>query len=114
MAESLRVVDLYEGDATTRSNYDKAVAEMRQIESKLKIHRNQLEYCYLRAPMDGTVSHGRFSAHENVSAGMRVVQMLGSGAPEVEIHISDAIYIHRDNISRTSTSSPSRWATPAS
>lgn len=99
MAEAGRVVDLYEGDATTRSNYDKAVAGMRQIESKLKFHTNQLEYCYLRAPMDGTVSHCRFSEHENVSAGMQVVQMLGSGAPEVEIHISDVIYIHREQIS---------------
>ena len=99
MAEAGRVVDLFQGDATTRSNYDKAVAGMRQIESKLKYHQNQLDYCYLRAPVDGVVGKCRFHEHENVSAGMQVIQMLGSGSPEVEIHISDIIYINRERIS---------------
>ncbi|MBR1785317.1 MAG: efflux RND transporter periplasmic adaptor subunit [Bacteroidales bacterium] len=98
MAEAGRVVELFNDDATTRSNYDKAVSGMKQIESKLKYHRNQLEYCYLRAPMDGVVSGCRRSEHENISAGMPVVQVLGTGSPEVEIHISDKIYINRNNI----------------
>ncbi len=98
MAEAGRVVDLYNDDATTRSNYDKAVSGMRQIQSKLNYHRNQLDYCYLRAPMDGMVSACHYSAHENVSAGMQIVQMLGSGSHEVEIHVSDKIYVNRDRI----------------
>ena len=102
MAEAGRVVDLYNDDATTRSNYDKAVSGMRQIQSKLTYHRNQLDYCYLRAPMDGVVSACHYSAHENVSAGMQIVQMLGSGSPEVEIHVSDKIYVNRDRIARFS------------
>ena len=98
IAEAGRVVDLYNEEATTRSNYDKAVSGMKQIESKLQFHRNQLDYCTLYAPIDGVIGTCNRSEHENVSAGMAVVQMLSNGSPEIEIHISDKIYISRDKI----------------
>ena len=102
MAEAGRVVDLYNEDATTRSNYDKAVSGMKQIESKLRFHRNQLEYCSLYAPIDGVIGTCNRSEHENVSAGMAILQMLSNGSPEIVIHISDKVYINRDKITNYS------------
>lgn len=92
-----RTISLYKQDVTTRQNYDKAVYGLKQIEAKLASHRNQLSYCSLYAPTDGVIQSRMFEPGENVSAGLPVLAMLGSGAPNVEIHLSAADYIRRQD-----------------
>lgn len=92
-----RTISLYKQDVTTKQNYDKAVYGLRQIEAKLDNHRNQLAYCRLYAPADGVIQSRMFEPGENVSAGLPVLTMLGGGAPNVEIHLSAADYIRRQD-----------------
>lgn len=94
-AEADRVIKLYEENATTANNYDKAVYGKRQIDAKLKNHRDQLSYTKIYAPMSGYIQEKRFNGGENVSAGMPVLTMLSGGMPEVEISLPAADYARR-------------------
>lgn len=86
-AEANRVMQLHAQGATTKSNYDKAFYGLQQIESKLKHHQDQVAYCKIYAPEAGTVQLKMHEAGEIVGAGMPIVQLVGSGAPEVEITV---------------------------
>lgn len=92
-----RTVSLYNQNVTTKQNYDKAVYGLKQIQAKYDNHRNQLSYCWLRAPINGTIQKTDFGEGENVSAGMPVISMIGSEAPEVVINLSAADYIRRSD-----------------
>lgn len=99
-AEAERVISLFEDGGTTASNYDKARYGLKQIESKLENHRNQLSYTRIYAPYDGFVQKLFMNRGETVGAGMPVVSMLSSGAPEVEINLPASAYVNRESFSR--------------
>lgn len=96
-AEAERVIGLYQEGGTTASNYDKARYGLQQIDAKLENHRNQLSYTRIYAPYDGYVQTVYMSAGETVGAGMPIVGMLSSGAPEIEINLPASAYANRDN-----------------
>ncbi len=96
-AEAERVIKLHEEGATTDNNYDRAVYGKRQIDAKLKNHKDQLAYTRLTAPMSGYIQSKLFTGGEVVSAGMPVVTMLSGGAPEVEINLSATDYMNRNS-----------------
>lgn len=103
-AEAERVISLYEDGGTTASNYDKARYGLQQIEAKLENHRNQLSYTRIYAPYDGFVQKLFMKRGETVGAGMPVVSMLSSAAPEVEINLPASAYVNRDNFTKFSCS----------
>ena len=72
-AEADRVIKLHEEGATTDNNYDRAVYGKRQIDAKLKNHKDQLAYTRLTAPTSGYIQSKLFTGGEVVSAGMPVV-----------------------------------------
>lgn len=95
-AEAERVIGLYKDGATTASNYDKARYGLTQIEAKLQNHKNQLAYCKIYAPISGTVQHKFFDSRETVAAGMPIVSLVGSGAPEIEVNLPASTYLKKD------------------
>ncbi|MBQ0048806.1 MAG: efflux RND transporter periplasmic adaptor subunit [Bacteroidales bacterium] len=96
-AEAERVIGLYGEGGTTASNYDKARYGLEQIEAKLQNHRNQLSYTRIYAPYDGYVQKIYMKRGEAVSAGLPIVGMLSSGAPDVEINLPASAYVNRAN-----------------
>lgn len=94
-AEAERVMELYKKKSATANDYDKAVYGLGQITAKLEAHTNALADTRLTAPFDGYVQKKHFDAGETVAAGMPVVSMISSGAPEVEINIPTADFIKR-------------------
>lgn len=96
-SEAGRVMGLYEDGGTTASNYDKARYGLQQIEAKLQNHRNQLSYTRIYAPYDGYVQKIYMHRGEAVSAGLPIVGLLSSGAPEVEINLPASAYVNREH-----------------
>lgn len=99
-AEAERVMALYKDNGTTPNANDKAVYGLKQITAKYQHHKDQLEYTRLYAPFDGFVQKHLFDEHETVGAGMPVISMISTGAPEVEINLPAAEYIHRGQFNR--------------
>ncbi len=95
-AEAERVMALYKDGGTTPNANDKAVYGLQQITAKYQHHKDQLGYTRLYAPYSGFVQKRLFQPHETVAAGMPILSMLGTGAPEVEINLPAAEYIRRD------------------
>ena len=98
-AEADRVIALYNDGGTATNNYDKAVYGLQQITALYQHHKDELAYTKLYAPFNGYIQKHLFEAHETVAAGMPVLSMIGSGAPEVEINLPAAEYIHRESFS---------------
>lgn len=96
-ADAERVIGLYGEGGTTSSNYDKARYGLEQINAKLEHHRNQLSYTRIYAPYDGYVQRVFMSEGETVGAGMPVVGMLSSDAPEIELNLPASAYANRRN-----------------
>lgn len=94
-AEAERVMALYKDNGTTPSANDKAMYGLKQITAKYRHHKDQLGYTRLYAPFGGSIQKRLFEAHETIGAGMPVLSMIGSGAPEVEISLPAAEYIRR-------------------
>ena len=99
-AEAERVIGLYNDGGSTANDYDKAVYGLKQIEALYQHHKDELSYTKLYAPFDGFVQKHYFKAYETVSAGLPVLSLLSQGAPEVEINIPAAEYIHRQYFGR--------------
>ena len=95
-SEAERVIALYKDGGTTPVAYDKAVYGLKQITALYEHHKDELSYTKLYAPFSGYIQKKLFKAHETVGAGMPVLQMVGQGAPEVEINLPAAEYIRRD------------------
>ncbi len=96
-ADARRIAALYaEGAATAQAN-DRARYALEQVEAQLSHHRDELSYTRLLAPMDGEVQTCFHEAHETVAAGMPVISLMGTTAPEVEINIPAQDYVRRSS-----------------
>lgn len=95
-AEAERVIKMYEDSVATPNDYDKAVYGLKQMEAKLKNHRDQLSYTKLYAPFDGIVQKHLRDAHETTMAGIPVISMVSDGKAEVEINLPASEYIQKD------------------
>jgi len=98
--EAERVIALYGEGAATADAYDKARYGLQQIEAKLSNARNQLADTRIVAPFDGQVQRRFFDPPTVIGAGMPVLSILSSEAPEVEINIPAADYARRDRFER--------------
>lgn len=96
-SEAERVIALYKDGGTTPANYDKAVYGLQQITALYQHHKDELAYTRLYAPFNGTIQKRFMEAHETVGAGMPVLSMIGTDAPEVEISLPAAEYIRREH-----------------
>ena len=101
-AEAERVIALYKDGGSTPNDYDKAVYGLKQIEALYQHHKDELSYTKIYAPFNGYIQKKLFDTHETVGAGMPILSMLGTGTPEVEIHIPAAEYIRRNLFSNYS------------
>ncbi len=97
-ADADRAVALYEKNTIARKDYDKAVYGMKQIEAKLQAHTDALADTRLKAPYSGYVQSILYNEGETVSAGLPVIRMISSSAPEVEINIPTSFFIRSGNI----------------
>ncbi|MFI3239138.1 MAG: efflux RND transporter periplasmic adaptor subunit [Bacteroidales bacterium] len=95
-SEAERVIALYKEESISENNYDKAVNGLKQITAKLEAHKNALEDTRLKAPFDGYLQKHLFDIGEAVSAGMPVVSMVSSSAPEVIVNIPATNYMMRE------------------
>ena len=114
-AEAERVIRLYEKQSVSENDYDKAVSGLQQITAKYNAHRNDHADTRVRAavcgdveeirceggvagtaPLDGYAQKNHYDAGETVAAGMPVVSLISSSAPEVEINIPASEFIRSD------------------
>lgn len=98
-AEVDRVVTLHGQNSVSDNEYDKAVYGLQQITAKYNTHKNALADTRLTAPFDGYVQKVVREQGEMIGAGMPVLSILRSGAPEVEINLPAAEYIRRERFS---------------
>ncbi len=96
-AEVDRVVALYADESVSANDYDKATNGLRAITAKLEAHRNALCDTELRAPFNGYVQKSNFGKGEAVGAGVPVVSIISSSAPEITIDIPAAYYLKQKN-----------------
>lgn len=97
-----RVVKLFEEESVSANDYDKAVNGLKQIEAKLESHRNSVADTELRAPFSGYIQKIYFDRGETVSAGMPIISIVSSSAPEVVINIPASEYIKRSKLQSAS------------
>jgi RND family efflux transporter MFP subunit len=95
-AEAGRIIAMYEKDAVTPNDFDKAVYGLRQITAKREAHLNALADTRLYAPFDGYVQRCFFGESETVGAGTPVVSLIDAGCPEVEINIPAPDFVRRE------------------
>lgn len=103
-AEVDRVMAMYEDDAVTANDYDKARYGLTQIQQKLNHHRSQLADCTLRAPFDGCIGDVNFHKGETVMAGMPVMTLFSGNNTEVLIDISAVDYQRREEVDSATAS----------
>lgn len=96
-AEAERVIELYNRNSVSQSDYDKAVYGLQQITAKYDAHKNALADTRLTAPFDGYIQKYNYSVGETVGAGYPVVSMYSNDRPEVEINIPSSEYNHRND-----------------
>lgn len=87
-AEIDRVFAMYEDNAVSENDYDKARYGLEQISQKLEYHKNQLNDCNLYAPITGYVDNVMFSQGETVAAGVPVISIFGNQKLSVELNVS--------------------------
>lgn len=96
-AEAERVIELYNRNSVSQSDYDKAVYGLQQITAKYEAHKNALADTRLTAPFDGYIQKYNYSVGETVGAGYPVVSMYSNKNPEVEINIPSSEYNRRND-----------------
>lgn len=99
-AEARRVMALYADSVVTADAYDKARYGLRQATARRDHARKQLADTRITAPFDGYVQRRHCDPPTVVAAGMPVVTLLSTAAPEIEIHLPAADYVRRDAIER--------------
>lgn len=100
-AEAERVIELYKRGSATQNDHDKAFYGLQQITAKYTAHKNALADTKMHAPFDGYIQKIFYDASETIGAGMPVLSMISSAAPEVEINISSRDYVRRSDFKET-------------
>lgn len=96
-AQAGRVMNLYADSVVSADKYDQARYGLEQVTAKYEFARNQLEDCKLVAPFNGYVHKRYFESGTTVAAGMPVLSIISSGAPEIEIEIPAKVLDMKDN-----------------
>lgn len=96
-ASAGRVIDLFNDEATTADNYDRARYGLQQIDSKLKHHADQLADTRLSSPVDGYVQEIIFHDGETVGAGMGVMTIVADGPRQVEVSLPAKVMAEKNH-----------------
>lgn len=94
-ADAERVIELYEKNSISKSDYEKAVYGLEQISAKLQAHKNALEDTRIYAPFDGYVLEYKYQKGETVGAGYPVISFYNDQALEIEVYIPREEYDRR-------------------
>lgn len=94
--EVRRLQTVYESNALSANDYEKASSGLEQARINMQAKQNQLSYTKLFAPVSGVVQHVNFEVAEQVGAGMAVVDLLNVQQMEVEISVPSDVYKLRD------------------
>ncbi len=97
IAETERVIKLYERNSVSEADYQKALAGQRMITAKLQHTQNQLNDTKLRAPYDGYIQNIYFKAGEIVNIGMPIADMLDISKPTIEVFLPAEMYLQKEN-----------------
>lgn len=97
-ADAERAFALYADSVITAAEYDKARYGLQQITAKYDNAKSVLADTELRAPFDGAVVRTLFRPPAVVAAGVPVVRLQSSEAPELLIHIPASLYRRRKEI----------------
>lgn len=97
-ADYERVRGLYENNNASRRELDGARANSESGDAvveasakRLEQSRRQLDYCTLRAPIDGTVASSEAEINENVGAGEKLFLLTAGAETEVEVALPEAV-----------------------
>ncbi len=96
-AEAQRVMALYADSVATAAAYDRARYGLEQAAARYEHARKQLADTRITAPFDGCVQRRHCDPPTVVAAGMPVVTLVSTAAPEIEIHIPAADYVRRND-----------------
>lgn len=97
-AEAERVIELHRRQSVSSSDYEKAVAGLRMVESQLNHARNQLNDTRLTAPVSGYIQKINFSPKELIDAGMPLGTLLDVSEFHVEADIPASLLLNRGDI----------------
>ena len=97
-AEYDRVRGLYENQNASlreldgaRANFESSEAQVEAAQKRLELARQQVAYCSLPAPVDGTVATVDVEVNENVSAGQKLFLLTAGADIEVEVALPEAL-----------------------
>ena len=97
-AEYERFRQLYETKSISKSDldaqkavYDSADAAYEAAMKAMELTKKQLDYCVMKAPMDGAIISVSAEVHETVSAGQTIAAMTAGDALEVEVGVPEAL-----------------------
>ncbi len=97
IADADRVIELYNKNSISESDYDKAVAGKKQITAKYEAEKNNLSYTELKAPFSGYVNRINFEEGEILDAGMPAISMFSDDKLQVEINLASEYFLQRNN-----------------
>jgi RND family efflux transporter MFP subunit len=93
-----RVRGLYENNNASRreldgarANNESSQAQVVAVQKRLEQARQQLSYCTLRAPVDGTVASIDVEVNENVQAGQKLFLLTAAGDIDVEVALPELL-----------------------
>ena len=97
-AEYDRIRQLYESQSVSKSVLDGQQASFKSAQASrdaaqkgLEMARQQLDYCGLRAPVDGTVDSVPVEVHQTIAAGQTVAVMTSGDELEVELGLPETL-----------------------
>lgn len=97
-AEYERVRQLYEAQNVSKSALDGQQAAYKSAQAQrdaalkvLELARQQLEYCTLRAPIDGDIADVPVEIHQTVAAGQSIATLNSGAALEVQLGMPEAL-----------------------
>ncbi len=91
-----RVKTLYKKKSTTKSNYEKAIYGLQQIQAKYNAHKNALRDTKLYAPSDGYIEEIFYNKEETIAKGLPFISIINTKDPEITISIPVSEYLQRD------------------
>lgn len=91
-SDAERVFALHMDSVATDAEYDKARFGLQQITAKYRNAKNILNDTKIYAPFNGYIKNRYYDPPTVVGAGMPIVSILSSDAPEIEIYIPVSTY----------------------
>ena len=93
-----RTRELYEASSVSKSDLDRSRAQFESAQAQrsgmlqgLELARQQVDYCTLRAPLNGTVSRVPVEVHNTVAPGQAIIGLNAGDAMEIEVGLPEAL-----------------------